>query len=106
MILLSHMINDQDRHTRLLPPFFRIAFAVILSGAIGAEVSFLFAYQTTHVWPPSVITGIMAGIVGVLVADAAGLTVLVREAIGGVRIAEHDIKDGIERVVEAPTRRH
>jgi hypothetical protein len=84
--------------------FFRIAFAVILSGAIGAGASLLFAYQTTHVWPPSVITVIIAGIVGVLVAYAVGLTVLVREAIGGVRTAEHDIKGDIERVVAAPAR--
>jgi hypothetical protein len=84
--------------------FFRIAFAVILFGAIGAGVSLLFAYQTTHVWPPSVITVIIAGILGILLAYAAGSTVLVREAIGGVRIAEHDIKDDIERVVEAPVR--
>jgi uncharacterized protein YacL len=85
--------------------FFRIAFAVILFGAIGAGVSLLFAYQTTHVWPLSVISVIIAGIVGILLAYAAGLMVLVREAIGAVRIAEHDIKDDIERVVEAPARR-
>lgn len=48
------------------------------------------------------ITVIVAGIVGVLMAYAAGLTVLVREAIGGVRTAEHDIAGGIERDVEAP----
>jgi hypothetical protein len=96
MMLLSHLIKTT------VHAFFRIAFAVILSGAIGAGVSLLFAYQTTHVWPPTVITVIVAGIVGVLLAYAAGLTVLVREAIGGVRTAERDIKDGIERVVEAP----
>jgi hypothetical protein len=84
--------------------FFRIAFVVILFGAIGAGVSLLFAYQTTQVWPPSVITVIIAGLVGVLLGYAAGLTVLVREAIDGVRTAEHDIKDDIERVVEAPAR--
>jgi hypothetical protein len=52
--------------------------------------------------PPAMLTVIVGGIVGVLLAYAAGLTVLVREAIGGGRTAEHDIKDGIERVVEAP----
>ena len=98
MMLLSHMIKTA------IHAFFRIAFAVILSGAIGAGVSLLFAYQTTHVWPPSVITVIIAGIVGVLLAYAAGLTVLVREAIGGVRTAEHDITGRVERVVEAPAR--
>jgi membrane protein YdbS with pleckstrin-like domain len=88
MMLLSHLIKTT------VHAFFRIAFAVILFGAIGAGVSLLFAYQTTHVWPPTVITVIVAGIVGVLLAYAAGLTVLVREATGGVRTAEHDIKDG------------
>jgi hypothetical protein len=96
MMLLSHMIKTA------IHAFFRIAFAVILFGAIGAGVSLLFAYQTTHVWPATVSTVIVAGIVGVLLAYAAGLTVLVREAIGGVRTAEHDIKNDIERVVEAP----
>ena len=96
MMLLSHMIKTA------IHAFFRIAFVVIVFGAIGAGVSLLFAYQTTHVWPPSVITVIIAGIVGVLLGYAVGLTILVREAIGGVRIAEHDIKDDIERVVEAP----
>ena len=98
MMLLSHMIKT------VIHAFFRIAFVVILFGAIGAGVSLLFAYQTTHVWPPSAITVIIAGLVGVLLSYAAGLTVLVREAIGGVRTAEHDIKDDIERVVEAPAR--
>jgi hypothetical protein len=53
-----------------------------------------------------VITVIIAGIVGVLLGYAVGLTVLVREAIGGVRTAEHDIKGDIERIVEAPARHH
>jgi hypothetical protein len=100
MMLLSHMIKTA------IHAFFRIAFAVILCGAIGAGVSLLFAYQMTHVWPPTVITVIVAGVVGVLLAYAAGLTVLVREAIGGVRTAEHDIKDDIERVIEAPAHHH
>jgi hypothetical protein len=95
-MLLSHLIKPA------IHAFFRIAFAVVLVGAIGAGVSLLFAYQSTHVWPPTVITVIVAGIVGVLMAYAAGLTVLVREAIGGVRTAEHDIAGGIERDVEAP----
>jgi hypothetical protein len=99
-MLLSHLIKTA------IHAFFRIAFAVILFGAIGAGVSLLFAYQATHVWPPTVLTVIVGGIIGVLLAYAAGLTVLVREAIGGVRIAEHDIKDGIERVVEAPAPHH
>ena len=98
MMLLSHLIKTA------IHAFFRIAFAVVLCGAIGAGVSLLFAYQTTHVWPPTVVTVIVGGVVGVLLAYAAGLTVLVREAIGGVRIAEHDIISDIERVVEAPAR--
>jgi hypothetical protein len=96
MMLISHLIKVS------IHAFFRIVLTIILFGAIGAGVSLLFAYQMTHIWPPTVLTIIVGGIVGVLLAYAAGLTVLVREAIGGVRTAEHDIKDGIERVVEAP----
>lgn len=98
MMLFSHLIKPA------MHVFFRVAFAVVLFGAIGAGVSLLFAYQTTHVWPPTVITAIVGGIIGVLLAYAAGLTVLVREAIGGARTAEHDITGGVERVVEAPAR--
>jgi len=47
-------------------------------------VSLLFAYQTIHVWPPMVITVIVAGIVG------------------GVLTAERDFTGGIEPDVEAP----
>lgn len=96
MMLLSHLIKTA------VHAFFRIAFAVVLFGAIGAGASLLFAYQITHVWPPTPLTIIVGTIVGVLLAYAAGLTVLVREAIGGVHTAEHDIAGGIERVVEAP----
>jgi hypothetical protein len=78
MMLLSHLVKPA------IHAFFRIAFAVILSGAIGAGVSLLFAYQTIHVWPPMVITVIVAGIVG------------------GVLTAERDFTGGIEPDVEAP----
>ncbi len=86
MMLLSHLIKTAI-HT-----FFRIA-SVILFGALGAGVSLLFAYQTTHVWPPTAPTIIVGGIVGILLAYGVGLTILVREASGGIRIAEHDVTD-------------
>jgi len=85
-----------------LRAFFRIAFTAILFGAIGVGVSLLVAYQTTHQWPPTGPTYISSGAIGVILGYAAGLTMLVREAIRGVRTAEHDVTGDIERVVEAP----
>ena len=78
MMLLSHLVKTA------IHAFFRIASAVVPFRAIGAGVSLLFAYQTIHVWPPTVITVIVAGIVG------------------GVRTAERDFTGGIEPDVEAP----
>jgi putative flippase GtrA len=98
MRLLSHLMKTAVR------AFFRIALTFVLFGAIGVGVSLLVAYQMTHVWPPTVLADVIAGAIGVLLGYAAGLTVLVREAIGGVLTAEHDIAGGIERVVEAPAR--
>ena len=58
MMLLSHLIKTAVR------AFFRIAITIVLFGAIGAGVSLLVAYQMTHVWPPSVLTDVIAGTVG------------------------------------------
>lgn len=96
MMLFSHLMKTAVR------AFFRIAFTVILLGAIGVGLSLLVAYQTTHQWPPSGPTYIIGGAIGVVLGYAAGLTVLVREAIHGVRTAEHDIEGSIEHVIEAP----
>ncbi len=96
MMLFSHLIKTAVR------AFFRIAITIVLFGAIGVGVSLLVAYQMTHLWPPSVLTDVIGGTVGALLGYAAGLTVLVREAIGGVLTAEHDVAGGVERVVEAP----
>jgi hypothetical protein len=78
MMLLSHLVKPAIHALSALPS------RVVPFGAIGAGVSLLFAYQTTHVWPPMVITVIVAGIVG------------------GVLTAERDFTGGIEPDVEAP----
>jgi hypothetical protein len=67
-------------------------------------LSLLVAYQTTQEWPPTVLTDLIGGTIGVLLGYAAGLRVLVREAIPGVRTAAHAIAGGSERIVEAPAR--
>jgi hypothetical protein len=96
MMLLSHLLKTAVR------AFFRISLTFLLFAAIGGGLSLLVASQTTHAWPPTVLTDIIAGTIGVLLGYAAGLTVLVREAIHGVRTAEHDVAGGLARVVEAP----
>jgi hypothetical protein len=98
MLVVSHVLKTAVR------AFFRIAFTFVLVGAIGGGLSLLVAYQTTQEWPPTVLTDMIGGTIGVLLGYAAGLRVLVREAIPGVRTAEHDIAGSSERVVEAPAR--
>lgn len=95
MMLFSHLMKTAVR------AIFRIALTVILFGAIGVGVSLLVAYQTTHQWPPTGSTYFIGGAVGAVLGYAAGLTMLVREAIRGVRTAEHDITGGVDRVVDA-----
>ena len=99
MMFFSHLMKTAVR------AILRIAFTVLLFGAIGGGVSLLVAYQTTHQWPPTGSTYFIGGAIGAVLGYAAGLTVLVREAIHGVRTAEHNITGGvarIERVIEAP----
>jgi hypothetical protein len=95
MMLFSHLMKTAVR------AFFRIAFTVLLFGAIGVGVSLLVAYQTTHQWPPTGSTYFIGGAIGAVLGYAAGLTMLVREAIRGIRTAEHDVTSGIDRIVEA-----
>ena len=97
MTLLGHLIKLAIR------AFFSITFTGLLFIAIGVGVSLLVAYQTTRVWPPSIPEWVAVGAVGLLLGYAAGLTVLVREAVSGVEIAEHGIVEGVEQAEERVT---
>jgi hypothetical protein len=97
MTLFGHLIKLAIR------AFFRIAFTGLLFIAIGVGVSLLVAYQAMRVWPPSIPEWIAVGAVGLLLGYAAGLTVLVREAVSGVSTAEHGIVEGVEQAEERVT---
>lgn len=97
MTLLGHLVKVAFH------AFFRIVGVSLLFIAIGFGAGLLVGYQATRVWPPSIPEYIAAGAVALLLGYAVGLTVLVREAIHGVRIAEHDVVEGVEQVEERLT---
>lgn len=92
MMLLGHLLKAAVR------AFFRIAFSSLLFFLIGAGASLFVAYQVTHLWPPSTPEYIIAGAIGLLLAYAAGLTVLLGEAVRGVRTAEREVVGEVEKV--------
>jgi hypothetical protein len=96
MMLLNHLMKTA------IQSFFRVALTILVFGVIGAGLSLLIAYQTTHEWPPRALTDVIVAAIGVLLGYAAGLTVLLREAIRGVLTVEHDVAGGIEHLVQAP----
>lgn len=91
MMLISHLAKTAVR------AFFRLVVTFLIFGMLGVGVSLFIAYQATHVWPPKTLTDVLVAIVGLLLGYAAGLTVLVSEAIRGVRTAEHDVVGTVDR---------
>ena len=86
MSIIGHLIGS------LFRAFFRIVFTVIVMAIIGGGITLGVAYvMAGYHWPPSILTDIAAGVIGVLAAYAGGMTVLVQEAVRGVKAAERDI---------------
>lgn len=78
--------------------FFRIVITAIIAAAIGGAVALFLAYTLAgHHWPPTLLTEIAAIAVAVLAAYASGMTVLVQEAVRGVKTAERDVVRTVER---------
>ncbi len=76
----------------LFRAFFRIVVTAIVAAAIGAAVVLFLAYSMAgQHWPPTLLTEITAVAVAVLAAYASGMTVLVQEAVRGVKTAERDV---------------
>jgi hypothetical protein len=80
--MIGHLIGAAFR------AFFRLVATVIVAAAVAVGGTLGVAYQQAHVWPPKTLTEVTAGVIGVLAAYAAGLTVLVREALAGVKEVE------------------
>jgi hypothetical protein len=94
MFLLRHLI------TTAFKAFFRMVFFGLCFAAIGGATVLIVAYANVPHWPPSALTIAAAIAVAVLAGYASALTVLVREAVRGVRAAEHDIVNAAEGVAE------
>lgn len=85
MFLLRHLISTAFK------AFFRMVIVGVICAAIGAGAVLIVAYGNAPHWPPSALTIAAAAVVAVLAGYASALTVLVREAVRGVREAEHDL---------------
>jgi hypothetical protein len=96
MTLIVHLVRAAFR------AFFRLVVTVIVAAAVGVGGTLGVAYQQFHVWPPKTLTEVTAGVIGVLAAYAAGITVLVREAIAGVKDVErgaaHEVAEELHEV--------
>lgn len=98
MMLFRHLMKTAMR------AFFRIALTILVFGLIGAGLSLLVAHQLTQQWPPTALTDVIVVAIGTLLGYAAGLTVLLSEAVHGVFTAERDLVGGMEHLGQAPTR--
>ena len=96
MMLIVHLLKS------LFRAFFKITFTGLFVGVLAAGAVLLVAYLNDgHLWPPRTLIEGAAAAVGVLAAYAAGLTMLLREALraaltverGAVKGVEHEVAD-------------
>ena len=76
--------------------FFRIVFAAQLFAVISVGLVLLVSSVATGIWPPTTLTIIACLAIGVLAAYAAGMTVLVKEAVTAIHNAEKDVVKEVE----------
>ncbi len=100
MTLVLHLLGV------LVRAFFKVMFTAIGFGAVAGGATLAVAYQQTHQWPPKTLTDVAAGVIAVLAAYAAALTVVVREAIKGVEHVEQDVVKGAEEVEQELAGKH
>jgi hypothetical protein len=95
---------------RLLGAMFRAFFRVVLAGllfaALAGGATLGIAYQQTHQWPPKTLTDAAAIAIAALAAYAAGLTVVVHEAVKGVEHVERDVVQGASALEHETAGRH
>lgn len=94
MTLIFHLIKS------FFHAFFKIAFATLFVGALAVGITLLVAYLNNgQVWPPRRLIEVAAAVIGVLAAYAAGLTMLLREALRAALTVEHGVVKGVEQEV-------
>jgi ABC-type Fe3+-siderophore transport system permease subunit len=94
MTLVFHLLKS------LFRAFFKIAFTAVFAGALAVGAVLLVAYLNDgQVWPPKTLIEVAAAAMGVLAAYAAGLTMLLREALRAALTVEHGAVKGVEQEV-------
>lgn len=94
MTLVFHLIKS------LFRAFFKITFTALIVGALAAGAMLLVAYLNDgHLWPPRMLIEGAAAAIGVLAAYAAGLTMLLREALHAALTVEHGVVRSVEQEV-------
>jgi hypothetical protein len=99
MSLIGHLAAS------LFRAFFRIVFTALFCAALAAGAVLLVSDVYLHQWPPTPLTLVTLAVLAVLAAYAGGLTVLVNEAVRGVRTAEKDVGSAVEAVEKDVTGR-
>ncbi|HEX6816966.1 MAG TPA: hypothetical protein VF120_01220 [Ktedonobacterales bacterium] len=94
MLIVFHLVRS------LFGAFFKITLTALIMGAVFAGGALLVAYHFNPVWPPTTLTEITAGVIGVLAAYASGLTVLLREALHAAFALERGVIQGVEHELE------
>lgn len=88
MHIIGHLLATAFR------TFWHILVTALICAALFGGAALIVTYTTTHQWPPSRLTEILAGALAVVAAYAGGLTVLMHAAVKALmdatKIAEHE----------------
>ena len=94
MTLIFHLLKS------LFRAFFKITFTGLFVGALAAGAVLVVTYMNDgHVWPPRTLFIALSAAMGVLAAYAAGLTMLLREALRAALTVERGAVKGVEQEV-------
>jgi ABC-type Fe3+-siderophore transport system permease subunit len=95
MLLMRHLFATAVR------TFFRMLFTGVIFAALAAGIVLGVAYYNSSTWPPSTLTYVAAAAMAILAGYASALTVLVREAARGLRMAEEGVIKATEGAAKA-----
>lgn len=93
MLLIVHLVKS------LFRAFFKITFTALASGGLAAEAVLIVARLHGYAWPPTHFIEMVALAIGVLTAYAAGLTMLLFEALHAALNVEAGVVKGVEREI-------
>ena len=94
MTLIFHLLKS------LFRAFFKITFTGLFVGALAVGAVLVVTYMNDgQLWPPRTLFIALAAAMGVLAAYAAGLTMLLREALRAALTVERGAVKGVEQEV-------